>query len=182
MWAKSLVGLGTLLAIFLLIRNLLRGNKAKAPAKIYDAFEDVFKNSDYKASMNNWLLVSKMETAGWTSKLFVNGLNLWGMKRAKVRPNTQIPFTQSGSPGRDSGFLNTTAIASEVSGNNQWAKYSNLHNAVKDIILWMQYTKFPNRVMSLRDHVEEMKKRSYFVGEDVEEYLKKILAWEKRSV
>jgi hypothetical protein len=179
MWAKSLLGLGVLLAIFLLIRNLFRAKGT--PNKILDSFDRVFDNSDYKATKQNWIDVSRMETAGWTSKLFLNGNNLWGMKKAKKRANTQ-ESTQWGVPGRDQTVLNPTAIVSEVSGQNQWAKYANLDDAVKDIILWMQYTKFPNRPLSLRDHIQEMKNRSYFVGEDVAEYLGKVVAWKNRNV
>jgi len=55
-----------------------------------------------------------------------------------------------------------------------------VQDSVKDIILWMEYTKFPKQPLSLRDHVNEMAKRKYFVGEDTETYLKKILAWENK--
>lgn len=196
MWGKSLLGLGVLLTIFLLIRNLLRGKAT--PNKIEDAFNRVFDNSDYKATKQNWLDVSRMETAGWTSKLFINGNNLWGMKRAKKRPNTQSKFEQSGFAGRDSGFFekyfpNINQIAKDglkefattpiqTGSQDVWAKYATIDDAVKDIILWMQYTKFPNRPLSLRDHIMEMQKRSYFVGEDVATYLGKVVAWKNRNV
>jgi hypothetical protein len=179
MLVRSLLGLGALLAIFLLIRNLWR--RKETPNKIEEAFNRVFDNSDYKATKQNWIDVSRMETAGWSSKLFVNGNNLWGMKKARKRPNTQSS-EQWGSPGRDNSAINPTAIVSEVTGQNQWASYRTLDDAVKDIILWMQYTKFPNRPLSLRDHIQEMKNRSYFVGEDVAEYLGKVVAWKNRNV
>lgn len=178
MWVKSSVGLVVVFVIFLLIRSLFRSGKN--PNNILKAFDRNFKGTEYEASKNNWIAVSKMETAGWTSKLFVNGLNLWGMKKAKRRPNTQAT-TQWGVPGRDQG-ISPTGIVSEITGQSEWAKYNSLDDAVKDIILWMRYTKFPTEKLSLRNHVEEMKKRSYFVGEDTEEYLGKVLAWEKRNV
>ncbi len=179
MWVKSLAGLAVVLGIFLLIRNLLtRGGKN--PNNILKAFDRNFKGTDYEASKNNWIAVSKMETAGWSSKLFLNGLNLWGMKKARKRPNTQASVL-FGTPGRDTG-ISPTGIVSEITGQSEWAKYNSLDDAVKDIILWMEYTKFPKQPLSLRNHVEEMKKRSYFVGEDVAEYLGKVLAWEKRNV
>jgi len=177
MWGKLSVGLALLLGIFLVIRNLFRGKET--PNNIEGTFKKVFKDSDYKASMQNWLDVSRMETAGWNSPLFINGLNLWGMKKARKRPNTQ-ESTLYGTPGRDKN-LSVTGVVSEVTGQSQWAKYGSLEDSVRDIILWMDYTKFPNGVLSLRDHVEEMKKRSYFVGEDVSEYLGKIIAWKNRA-
>jgi len=178
MWVKLLGGLVALFALYLLIRSLFRNDKS--PKAIERAFNEVFDKSDYRNSKNNWLLVSKMETAGWSSKLFVNGFNLWGMKKARKRPNTQQATTW-GVPGRDTG-ISVTGVLSEITGQSEWAKYANLNDAVTDIILWMDYTKFPKEKLSIRDHVEEMKKRSYFVGEDVQEYLGKVLAWEKRNV
>ena len=102
------------------------------------------------------------------------------MKKAKVRPNTQSS-TLYGVVGRDQN-VSVTGIISEITGQSEWAKYASVEDAVKDIILWMRYTNFPKEKLSLRDHVEAMKDRSYFVGEDVSEYLGKILAWENRNV
>jgi len=177
MLQKSFIGLAIVLVGYLLTRLLFR---KKSPQTVSNAFDEVFDRSDYKATKNNWFLVSKMETAGWSSPLFINGLNLWGMKKARKRPNTQEK-TLFGVPGRDNG-ISVTGIVSEMTGQSEWAKYANLNDAVKDIILWMEYTKFPKEKLSLRSHVEEMKKRSYFVGEDVNEYLGKILAWENQNV
>lgn len=178
MWLKLSGGLGVLLVIFLVIRSFFKSDKA--PNKIIKAFDDVFNSSSFKESKANWLAVSKMETAGWSSNLFINGLNLWGMKQAKKRPNTQIS-TLYGVPGRDTG-MSVTGVISEVTGKSEWAKYKTVNDAVKDIILWMEYTKFPKEKLSLRDHVEAMKERGYFVGEDVKEYLGKVVAWEGRTV
>jgi hypothetical protein len=200
MWGKLSVGLVGLLGIYLLIRSLFKNGKT--PNKILDAFDKGFKDSGYDASKQNWIDVSKMETAGWSSPLFINGLNLWGMKKAKVRPNTQTSFTQQGQAGRNESFFskffpNVSHLMSEgvidyatkplpssgsMSVGNDWAKYNNLSDAVQDIILWMKYTNFPTKKLSLRDHIEEMAKRKYFVGEDTSTYLSKVLAWQKRNL
>jgi hypothetical protein len=194
MWGKLLVGLGALLGIYLLIRNLFRSKEA--PTKIENSFNKVFDRSDYKATKQNWLDVSRMETAGWTSNLFLNGNNLWGMKVVKKRPTTQIPFTQAGTPGRNStiaaklfpniteAFTGTPDPGSGSISNSitpVWGKYATIDKAVEDIILWMQYTKFPNRVLSLREHIQEMKNRGYFAGEDVATYFNKVVAWKNRA-
>jgi len=57
--------------------------------------------------------------------------------------------------------------------------YRNDTQAIKDLLLWMDYTKFPRGPLSLRNHIEEMKKRSYF-QEDTDYYLKAVTAWEAR--
>ena len=176
MLQKSFIGLAIVLVVYLLTRLFSR----KSPQTVSNAFNEEFDNSEYRNSKKNRFLVSKMETAGWSSPLFINGLNLWGMKKAKRRPNTQESSVY-GVPGRDNQ-ISITGIVSEVTGQSEWAKYANLNDAVKDIILWCEYTKFPKEKLSLRSHVEEMKKRGYFVGEDVSEYLGKILAWENRNV
>jgi len=202
MLQKLSIGLVIAFLAYLVIR--IFSKKKDSPSSVQKAFDQEFSNSSYSNSKDNWLAVSKMETAGWTSRLFVNGLNLWGMKRARKRPNTQLPFEQTGVPGRDKTlfqklFPNVDQLQKEGVKNfltnplppgddvnlgivSEWAKYKNLNDAVKDIILWMEYTKFPKEKLSLRDHVEEMKKRSYFVGESLDSYLGKVIAWQNRNL
>lgn len=204
MLGKLLVSLASLFALFLLIRSFLKAKKGPKEVSIEDTFTEVFKQSSFKTLKDNWLYVSKMETAGWTSPLFVNGNNLWGMKRAVKRPNTQSPFIQTGTPGRDASFFqkffpNFYQLANEgpaafitkplppagklnIGITPEWATYKNVRDSVEDIILWMDYTKFPKGPLSLRDHINEMAKRSYFVGEDVKTYLGKVEAWKNRDI
>lgn len=184
MWARLLVGLVTLLGIYLLIRTLLQ-RKTETPNKIDDTFDKVFSNSEYQSSQKNWLLVSKMETANWTSKLFINNLNLWGMGCVAKRPTTQSSCTWSSNSKdlpnrRNTDLVDISRIATETFKPSKWGVYETVEDSVEDIILWMRYTKFPTRQLSIREHIVEMKKRGYFAGEDVEEYLKKVLAWEKK--
>jgi len=160
MQRKYYLGLLLLSGLFLLTRILKSNSKTitdlKVPEGIKNAFDQVFKSSPYYASENNWIAISKMETAAWTSNLFKNAINLWGMKLPKVRP--------------------TTAAGQLASGNNFWARYNSLNDSVKDIILWMEYTKFPKQSLSLTDHIEEMKKRGYF-EESIPQYTKLVEAW-----
>lgn len=189
---------GVGLLVFLigkLMKGSSTGRVANVPDPVQKAFNKIFDQSDFKSLKDNWLAVSKMETGGWDSKLFTNSLNLWGMKKPKVRPTTAEGIT-FGKTGRDSlidefkknafvaigGVPAAAALAitgNAPNGQSEWAKYSSLDNAVKDIILWMDYTKFPRGPLSLRNHIEEMKKRSYF-QEDTDYYLKAVAAWETR--
>lgn len=175
---------GVGLLVFLIgkiMKGSSAGRVANVPDPVQKSFNKVFDSSDYKSLKDNWLAVSKMETGGWDSKLFTNSLNLWGMKQPKVRPTTAEGKT-FGITGRENIsklFPNIAEVANMVTGQSEWAKYSSLDNAVKDIILWMNYTKFPRGPLSLRNHIEEMKKRSYF-QEDTDYYLKAVAAWEAR--
>lgn len=190
--------------VLFLIGRLTSGSKAgrvaNVPDPIQKAFNKIFDQSDYKSAKDNWLAVSKMETGGWKSKLFINLLNLWGMKKPKVRPTT-ADGAGFGVAGRSSTWfqklfpnidqLNKEGVSSFLSnplppsGNvdmglsEEWARYATLDDAVKDILLWMDYTKFPKETLSLRSHIDEMKKRKYF-AEDLDYYLKAVIAWEAR--
>ena len=175
---------GVGLLVFL-IGRLMKGSSggrvANVPDPVQKAFNKAFDQSVYSSIKDNWLAVSKMETAGWTSKLFINSLNLWGMKQPKVRPTTAEGKT-FGITGRETIsklFPNITELANMATGQSEWAKYATVDDAAKDIILWMDYTKFPRGPLSLRNHIEEMKKRSYF-QEDTDYYLKAVIAWETR--
>lgn len=160
MLQKSLVGLLILLVVYLLMR-LSKGNSSKVknvPDNISDAFDRVFDNSPYKLLKENWLSVSKMETAGWKSNLFREALNLWGMMKARIRP--------------------TTATGIYLSGR-EWSRYTTVEDAVKDILLWMDYTNFPRKQMSIEQHIQAMKDRGYF-EEPIEQYLEAVKAWTLR--
>jgi hypothetical protein len=171
---------GVGLLVFLigkLMRGSSTGRVANVPDPIQTAFNKVFDSSSYSSIKDNWLAVSKMETAGWTSKLFNNGFNLWGMKQPKVRPTTAEGKT-FGTTGRAS-VAALIGEAAKLLPQSEWAKYSDLDDAVKDIILWMDYTKFPRVPLSLSAHIEEMKKRKYF-EESFDYYFKAVKAWEAR--
>lgn len=113
------------------------------------------------------------------------------MKKPKVRPTTAdgISFGITGRETpleklRDATMLAVfgapAAIATAAAtGQSEWAHYSSIDDAVKDILLWMDYTKFPKETLSLRSHIDEMKKRKYF-AEDLDYYLKAVIAWEAR--
>jgi len=164
------------------------------PSPVKKSFNSVLESSEYKNTSENWLAVSKMETDRWRSNLFLNGLNLWGMKLPTKRKTTATS-TVFGTTGRETWY---EALAKKVVGGvslgwggaakaavqsqtkqSTWAKYPTLDAAVQDIIYWMEYTKFPKEKLSLRAHIEEMKKRSYF-QEEVSYYLKAVIAQLKK--
>lgn len=129
---------------------------------LYSAFMEI-SNSDFSETYWNWVAVSKMETAGWTSKLYTEANNPWGMKVPKVRPN------------RVAGAY----VSRDISGKTSmdFAQYNGLIDACDDIILWMQYTKFPTNRLSIQEHILAMQQRGYFGAESLQSYLGKVIAW-----
>ena len=109
------------------------------------------------------------------------------MKVPKKRPTTVVG-SGWGTTGRDNlgAFPNVSELVDRgieafqnQTGQQTWAKYANLNDAARDIILWMDYTKFPKGQLSLRDHINAMKDRSYF-QEPVADYLKLVIAWQSK--
>lgn len=183
-----LIALGVYLIIRMIkkIPDVITGGTS-APDNIKKAFNLAFDTSPYASLKDNWLAVSKMETAAWESNLFVNNLNLWGMKVPKKRPTTVVS-SGWGTTGRDNlgAFPNATEIISRgieafqnQTGQQTWAKYANINDAARDIILWMEYTKFPKGPLSLRDHISAMKDRAYF-QEPLSDYLNLVIAWQNK--
>lgn len=52
-------------------------------------------------------------------------------------------------------------LGSEITGT-PFRKYYNLDQCVRDLVLWLEFTKFPTSVISLNQYVSQLKKRSYF--------------------
>lgn len=86
-----------------------------------------------------WVAVSKFETADFQSRLFKEDNNLWGMKLAAIRPNTQ-----AGAGG--SGF----------------AKYNSVEDSIEDIILYLKWFKYPKDFAFPDEMVGYMKMKGYF--------------------
>jgi len=128
--------------------------KTAVPDSLQAAAQRTLKNSA------NWMLVSKMETAAWSSNAFVYANNPWGMQRAQVRPNHQNGTYQGASGGK-------------------LATYLDVEQSVLDLQDWINYTKFPEYEMSLPAHLEAMKARGYFV-ESLAEYLNMVNDWAKK--
>jgi hypothetical protein len=132
--------------------------KTIAPLELRDPMKLTLKNYE------NWLAVSKMETAGWTSGPFRNANNPWGMQMAYIRPHS---YQNGGYRASQGGKL---------------ANYDSLVNAVMDLQDWIDYNNFPEYEMSLPQHIQAMhdaKSGSYF-GESVADYLALVMAWQSR--
>jgi len=138
------------------------GTVPNVPVDFRNAAGSAFKLTPYY-NLENWLAVSKMETAGFNSSLYNQANNPWGMGYATKRPTTAASKYVGSSPSGGVDF--------------SFARYDSLNDASQDIILYMNYFKFPKAKLSLLDHVKEMGKRGYFGSESVESYYSKVVAW-----
>lgn len=101
-----------------------------------------------------WFLISNMETAGFTSNLFVKANNPWGMKQPSKRPTTSIGPTASG-----------------------FASYRDLTDAAVDLSLYLQYFNYPPDFRTLDEQIIFMREKNYFGSETLESYRDKVIAW-----
>lgn len=113
-------------------------NQNQNPAEV---IAQVLTGAGYSRQMvKNWVAVSRFETGDFTSALFKNHNNLWGMKKSVKRDNTQ---DYSVPP---KGF----------------AGYRTLDRAATDIVLYMREFNFPFHFDSVEAQIEFMKSKGYF--------------------
>lgn len=160
---KPLLIVGLLVAGILYRKKLIAGpndvaSVTNVPPDFRDAVTDVLGGSEYSGSLNNWLAIAKMETAGFTSNLWLKANNPWGMQQPIKRETTSIgPYV---SLGMQPAF--------------NWAKYSTYQDAARDILYWMRYTNFPKGHLSISDFVDALQNRNY---DDNPNYYNLVIAW-----
>lgn len=86
-----------------------------------------------------WVAVSNFETAAWTSPLYKNAHNLFGMKQPRVRE------TLSQGP-TSSGFA---SFASDI-------------DSVLDLVLYMKEFNYPKDFLNFYDFIVFMKSKGYY--------------------
>lgn len=148
-------GLKLVLIIGLLIILLLTG-QIVLPMGIKSRVVILF--SKYRALMPYIIAQAKLESGNFTSKVFKTDNNYFGMKLPVKRP------TVAAGPG---------LLSPE---GNHYAHYDSESDSVTDLLLWMEYTKFPVSVDSAETYTRELKSRNYF-GSSETSYLKNINYW-----
>jgi len=155
------LGLPIALLLFLVLRVFKAKTKTVNPANLPTTFEQevnqAFSNTEFYHLRKFWLAVSKMETGGYSSSLYLKYNNPWGMKFPTSRRNK----------------------VSGQTGSAPWAVYANTFDAAQDIILWMRARRFNPAQSSLEDFIAEMKRVGYF-EEPYEQYLNLVKAWMQR--
>lgn len=105
--------------------------------------------------IRNWTAISAHETAGWTSRVFQDANNLFGMLLPRGT---------------------TTAVGELPYGEHQ-AIFRSVEDSAKDIRLYMeQRFRYPMDFASLADQVAYMKSKGYFV-DSVSNYLAGAQSW-----
>lgn len=89
---------------------------------------------------------AKFETDNFTSKVYRTENNMFGMKHPVNRPAIGV-----------AGGLGDTGSARGV-----MQRYKNTLDSLRDLFLWMDYTKFPVEVGGVEQYVSEMQSRGYF--------------------
>jgi len=115
--------------------------------------------SKYRALMPFILAQAKHETGNFTSNLYLKNNNLFGMKLPTRRPTVATKGLMSPE-------------------GNYYAAYSSDGESIRDLFLWMDYTKFPTMVKNANEYASELKQRAYF-GDSLANYqnaLNKFLA------
>lgn len=108
----------------------------------------VMSKTKYKDLTPLVVALSKVETGRYTSRLFTDHKNLFGMKNAGKREQ----------PGR------------EILGSD-FRYYDSLDDSVRDLVSWMEYTQVSPYELSPYRFIEQLKERGYF-EEPIEQYFK----------
>jgi len=114
--------------------------------------------SEFSALANWWLAVAKFETANFTSGLYLDYGNPWGMNCVQMRPTTQIGCTAAIYEGMSKGI------------------YTNDTEAGQDIVEYMRYFNYPTTFYDLAQFIAFMKSKGYF-GADYQTYYNGVISW-----
>lgn len=124
-----------LLIILLLAGQLKAGMGLKSKAFIW--------LSKYRALLPYIVAQAKHETGNFTSVLYLEDNNMFGMKNGSILSEWELPGRLSPDGGR-------------------YAKYASDLDSVKDLLQWFEWKKFPVSVAGVDQYASELKSRGYF--------------------
>lgn len=101
-----------------------------------------------------WTAVSKLETANYTSRLFREANNLFGMGVPTVRRSLRSGVWTGIDGGEE----------------RQFSAYASTANSVKDLVLYLQSRSYPTTFGSAEQFVNFMRSKGYFES-DPQKYL-----------
>jgi flagellum-specific peptidoglycan hydrolase FlgJ len=93
---------------------------------------------------------ARHESGNYTNRLSREYNNIFSMTKPYVRPETSL-----GATDRTSSIDNQT---------NRWQIYRNYTQAIEDLLLWMDYTRFPTRVSSVEEYATQMRVRGFYTA------------------
>lgn len=144
------IGLLTILlaGLIILLLYLYRNNKANLLNRGVVFF------SKYKSLSPFIFAQARLESGNFNSNLYRALNNAFGMGHAVKRKQ-----------------LGERSSSRELNGKIDLQKYRNDTQSLRDLFLWMDYTKFPVRVTGADQYVRELKNRNYFESKE-SDYLK----------
>lgn len=142
------IGLSGLLILIILIKNRMPKTVIRAVALF----------SKYRELMPYMVAQAKLETANFTSRVYRENHNMFGMKWTDGRRGQNAK----------KGLLSPEG--------NYYAHYATDSASVFDLILWFEYKGFPVSVKDATEYARELKERNYF-GADLEVYVRNLKYW-----
>jgi hypothetical protein len=136
---SALLPIGLLIALYLFLRGKSSSVTGSSPQGTIQNLLTAAGYSDRVARW--WTAVSDLETGTWTSKLFRDYNNLFGMKQ----PLTRFSYSRGASaspPG--------------------YATFDSQADSVRDLIAYMNQRNYPSDFNSIDDMVAFMKSKQYF--------------------
>lgn len=118
------------------------------------AWKKVIRRSRHSDLEKYLIAQSKLESANYTSRLFREVNNTFGMNCVRKRQTNQ-----------------TGCTAAEFDGGMSKGIYHTVTDSFIDMLIWLDYTNFPESVSSAQDYVNELGKRKFF-GTSKANYLK----------
>lgn len=147
MRVKLLAGLLLLLGIFLRLKKTINIRPENNPALLL---------SDYAELTKYIEAMARHESGNYKNRLSQEYNNIFSMTKPTIRP--QISLSSTGFTGQiDNQF-------------NRWQIYENYTQAIKDLLLYFNYTSFPKKIDSVEKFAFELKKRGYFTA-SLQEYI-----------
>lgn len=105
---------------------------------------------------------AKLETADFTSKVYLTDNNMFGMKWTEGRRDQRA--TQ--------GLLSPEG--------NHYAHYQNDLESLRDLLTWFEYKNFPVSVSGVEQYGYELNQRNYFTS-GLQSYISNLDYWFKKS-
>lgn len=125
---------------------------ATAEAMAKSQIEAAFQLTKFEKYTDWAFAIAQFETANFTSRIFKENRNAFGMTVPKVRP-----FLGSSSDIFHEGL----AVA----------KYSSTYQSAKDFIEYLKYFNYPTNINTIEEFVKTMKAKGYF-SDSLDNYLK----------
>lgn len=136
---RLLITLLALSLIFLIGRNILR-TKPISSKRI--------QNSKYSGLAKYIEAMARHESGNYTNRLSKQFNNIFSMGFPTVRPSVNIGSSK--------------ALTQNPNEPSNWSVYKSYDQAIEDLLLWFDWTKFPTNISDPLSFATALKSRSYY--------------------